>query len=119
MTRRISVLESVPFFCTVIIATLLSALDVAAAQQAPIRRKSVTVISRRAAKPDPEPVHANARFADVLHIHAERVAGSAVDRRRALICRMLVMAQAAHTRDARASENDVVSLLRIIKAAHE
>src|SRR5438046_1381081 len=94
-------------------------LDVAGGQEAAVRRESVTVITRRATKPDAEAVHAYTRFAVVLHIHAERVARSAVDRRRALKCRMLVIAQDADKCDRRALEIDVVRFVRIIQGALE
>jgi hypothetical protein len=49
-------------------------LDVAGGQEAAVRRESVTVITRRATKPDAEAVHAYTGFAVVLHADVERVA---------------------------------------------
>jgi hypothetical protein len=53
---------------------LLVGLDVARGQQAAVRRESITVIIRRATKPDAEAVHAYTGFAVVLHADVERVA---------------------------------------------
>src|SRR5262252_7161211 len=80
-------------------AVLLVDLDVAGGQQPAVRRESVTVITRWAAKPDAKPIHADTRFAVLLHIDAERVARNAIDHGRATKCRMHVIAQDADKRD--------------------
>src|SRR6266568_4330244 len=103
----------------VLIAILLVDLDVAGGQQAAVCRESVAVVARRTTQLDSEAVRAFTRLAVVLHMHVERVAGSAIDRRGALDRCMLVVDQDADKCDRRTLEIDVVSFVRIIQVALE
>src|SRR6266704_6663816 len=103
----------------VLIAILLVDLDVAGGQQAAVRRERVAVVARRTTQLDSEAVRAFTRLAVVLHMHVERVAGSAIDRRGALDRCMLVVDQDADKCDRRTLEIDVVSFVRIIQVALE
>ena len=103
----------------VLIASLLLDLDVSAGQEAPIRREGVTVISRRAGEPDAEPVHADAPFAVVLYIHAERVAGRTVDRGRAVKRRMFVITKDADKGDGRTLGGHIVGCVAVAEVPLE
>src|SRR5262249_45170690 len=71
------------------------------------------------AVPDAEAVDAYTGFAVVFHVDAKGVAESAVDRRGAFECRMLVIAEDADECDRGAFEGDVVGFVGVVQVAFE